>query len=375
MLQHIETRKLVPRQFIVAFPGTGSSRQTSILRLLEYAWQLRIVNIIAIATSTRTSETVAVSYIPFRAQRCEIVRPTLIGSFRSADDLHPYSTSQFWFPNKLGNLHGCPLLVATNEWDPYMMIDMRSRHIDWSAIGSSHPPFHEIDGQRLDGIEGRLVRELSARMHFRARVLFAREGESSRGMLENGSYTGIMGMVESGAVNLSIGMIGPTPDVDQHFRFSYPYYYEPIVYALPRGRQHTALEKLMLPFTNALWLACGVLLVVATLLLWALSGGGTRLAGDMLDVWSLFVGGGYTRGGRRSAGRAENGWLLLWLLVTLVLRSVYQGFMFTFMQQNMQVLPPNTVAEMIQHGYRFMLDKESVAFFKSFDVLGGKWVV
>lgn len=169
-----------------------------VLPVLQRSWDLHLVNVIALTISAACDEVDVFTYTPYSRDHCEQVHPIRLCRITN-DDIGMRqllsSDFRFWFPEKLSNLHGCPLYVATNEWDPYMMITVGAP----ANIGSDmvrHPPFNEVDGQWVDGIEGLLLQELSVRMRFTLKVLFARVGESSRGMeLENGSFTGIMGMV------------------------------------------------------------------------------------------------------------------------------------------------------------------------------------
>lgn len=192
------------------------------------------------------------------------------------------------------------------------------------------------------------------------------------GSLKNGS---ISFQVSNESANFSIGMIGTSLVIGRAFRFTFPYYFESIVYALPRGRDYTSIEKLMLPFTTALWMSCLASFVIATILLWALSvrrNGAHSFSTAWVDMIRVFLGSGYTRGGALVVNSSEHSWLILWLMVAMVFRTIYQGYMYTLMQQNPHVMPPETVSEMNRLGYRFMMDKESIIFFQSFPVLGGK---
>lgn len=128
----------------------------------------------------------------------------------------------------------------------------------------------------------------------------------------------------------------------------------------------------MMPFNAALWASFTASFVIATVLLWALSGRrhcARAFSIAWVDMASVFTGGGYTRGGALRVLNSEHRWLMLWLMVAIVFRTVYQGYMFTFMQQNTQVMPPETVTEMNRLGYRFMMDKEAISYFKSYPVL------
>lgn len=184
----------------------------------------------------------------------------------------------------------------------------------------------------------------------------------------------------SGEADISVGSLGPTTLLSEAFRYTFPYHYEPVVFVLPHGRNYTSFEQLLRPFSTTLWLCCVAFFVVATVLLWALSHSGlpqsasSTITVDFTDMVSVFVGGSYTRAGRKPVRRAEHGWLMLWLLVALVLRTINQGYMFKFIRQNSQVMPPDTVAELNRMGFRYMCDAEGTTLFQLFDVLNRKYV-
>lgn len=190
-------------------------------------------------------------------------------------------------------------------------------------------------------------------------------------------------------------MVGQaTGDQRGRLQSTAPYYHIPVVFALPRGRRRTAIEKLLLPFDRALWAASAAAFVVAAALLAVLMApappprrGRRRptaraAAASSFDMFGVWMGGGVRLapgdGGdvgsvnKPVAAPAVHGWLLLWLWVALLLRTLYLGYMFTFMQSNAPVQPPDTLAGLSAAGYRFMCDGDSAAYFGTFEVLGRK---
>lgn len=387
MFSRLEIRNIVNSKIILYLLHTKSA--DDIDAVLIESWRMHLVNIVALTSNPR-GEITAYTFYPYVAGHCDEPISVEIAHISNATSLKQQAFDHdLWFPAKLASMNECPMYVATVLRPPYMLV-----------AETPDPIF--IDGHRFDdgrsllheGLEGRLLHELSRRMGFTVMLNLA----DGRGVeLRNGSMDGMMGRVwilyclleqpviisdqvmsvvflnqqiADGVVNLSIGMMGQSVFNNRKFRTSISYYEEAVLYALPPGRDYTALEKLLLPFRASLWLACGFSFVVATLMLWTLGWipRCTKSTAPILEMFSVFAGGGYSETGRRVRG-PDQYWLLLWLFVTLVLRTIYQGYMFMIMQTNAQVMPPNTLADLLAEGYFFLMDNESIFFFSSFAVL------
>lgn len=197
MFDNIETQFIVSSHFVVAIlPHTESNGASdeAVAAVLQQFWNLRLVNVVALLADDQTGHGIhAFTYMPYTSEHCSEVHPLVLGRISTPGDLAAY-TLNVWFPDKLLDLHGCPLYISTREWDPYMML---KPGVNLSAITlRQHHEFHEVNARWLDGPEARLIQELGRRMRFSARVLFAGVGHSSRGTkLDNGTFTGILSVV------------------------------------------------------------------------------------------------------------------------------------------------------------------------------------
>lgn len=146
----------------------------TITKILRDCWMLHITNVIVIVSIHPQARAAVYTYFPFTEFHCEAVAPVILNYF--VDDHFLYDAPLF--PPKVRNLFMCPLLVATYEQIPFMMLTPRN------------------DGTfYTDGIDGVIVRVLSQQMHFRAVVKLPPNNEGRGEIVPNGTSLGVLKMV------------------------------------------------------------------------------------------------------------------------------------------------------------------------------------
>lgn len=118
-------------------------------RMFESLWTLQVVNVnILWMPSDNQWESLMYTYFPYTNFYCSETYPVQLNQFRDGKWL----TDSEYFPEKMGNLYGCPLRVATFANAPFSIIRQNEGKFE------------------MDGIDGILLRVLSQRMNFKVNL-------------------------------------------------------------------------------------------------------------------------------------------------------------------------------------------------------------
>lgn len=105
-------------------------------KIFQYMWSKFIINVnIVVATSPNELE--MFTYFPYTPAHCSRTAPVLINKFADSS----FRRAENYYPEKTGNLFGCPLRVATFNIEPLM----------FATRGAA-------EGYELSGIDGELVK-------------------------------------------------------------------------------------------------------------------------------------------------------------------------------------------------------------------------
>jgi len=139
-LQHFDFQGFY---LIIISNNTGNNYEMMV-NMFERLWIKQIVNInILWMPQGNVAETMMYTYYPYSESYCGKAIPIKLNQFRFGKWLH----ESHFFPNKMSDLHGCPLHVATFRNPPFMIIKE-----------------HGI--VEVDGIDGILLRVLAQKMNF-----------------------------------------------------------------------------------------------------------------------------------------------------------------------------------------------------------------
>ena len=320
----------------------------AINKILEFMWSYYIVNV-NIITKEDADEPHMYTYYPYTQDYCEKAIPTILNIYNSSKlntNHHEnvgFSDEISHFPNKLANLHKCPLKVATVEIPPFI-ISNETRN-GRTMIG---------------GLDGHLLLELGKRMNFTIEATVVRKDIYLWGQLyENGTSTGAIEMVIKGKVNLTIGYYIVTPLRNLMMSASSSYYTSSLVWIIPAGRQLTSIEKLIKPFSPTLWSAVIIVFIISFLIISMIGcftitiqnfvfGRSIRTPG--LNVINVFFGGSLVQTPTRNFARTL---LCFFLLYCLIIRSTYQGALFKYMQMDSRTPVMVDDQEMVHADYHF----------------------
>lgn len=256
-----------------------------------------------------------------------------------------------FFPNKVKNMQGCPVYVATFNASLYMTLKKQTN-------GSYH----------LGGFEGNLLRCIATRLNFTP-VINIPENNTKWGVFQsfpNGSriVTGARKMIIDREANLTIGGISNRHDVENVIDASVVYYQSKLVMVVPQGKKYTPLQKLFRPFHLSLWIVLAITWIIGftfTFILRTFSKVRFRelLVGyhnrqPFFNMNMIFLGSGVLNFPRNFTARNL---IVVWMLTTLIIRTTYQGTLYNNLQQTNNRNPIKTMEKLIDEKYVIFINE------------------
>ncbi|KAH8419718.1 hypothetical protein KR009_001532, partial [Drosophila setifemur] len=293
---------------------------------------------------TAQVEVLVYSYYPYSPGKCQQAEPRLVNRYDGRDWLD----NTTMFPDKLSQMHGCPLTVLTWHQPPFVEL-------------------HWDEGEQrilAGGFEMQLVRHLAGLMNFSVELSNLSLLPPEQYQLAEGVRLGPMEMVGLGLVianpqkihtlqllqrgaNLSMGYFRKTARRNQLLTTPMSYYSGNLVAVLPMERYRQGpLALLAFPFQPLVWLFLLLSLLVHLLLqLNRKTGGG----GGGLQIIGLLLG--------ASLARLPRSWrhrliAAHWLLASLPLRVVYQSLLFHLIRLQLFAAPPLQWDQLLAEGYQ-----------------------
>ncbi|XP_075158059.1 uncharacterized protein LOC142231331 [Haematobia irritans] len=307
-------------------------------QIFTHFWQYYILNVAVVVKDMETGGVIAYTYFPFHdSLSCRHIHIEIINSFY---DNWSKPIDPFLYPEKVKNLHQCPLTAAVWNTPPYLSYKRNDQGV------------YEIDYW-----EAVLLGVLSAKFNFSV-ILREPINNQQRGkILEDGTITGAMRLLHERIADLSLGSFRYTLERNALLTATLSYYQTWQVYAFLKGaRPYTSLEILVYAFDDKTWICLMVSLLVvmitATILqfqyeksnLARIIMGIPKPMMPLTNIIRLFT-------GQPIVVMPDNTFcrfvLILWDLFGLLMRTAYQSLLFQLLQSNLHHPPPLNLEELM----------------------------
>ncbi|KAH8363737.1 hypothetical protein KR200_005685 [Drosophila serrata] len=280
------------------------------------------------------------TYYPYMAGRCQEAQPVLVNRF----DGRRWLTNSSMFPDKLLQMHGCPLTVLTWHLPPFveLVLDATSEVV------------------RAAGFEIQLVRHLASRMNFSLELanLALLRPEAYR--LADGVKDGPIEWLLSRRANLSMGYFRKTARRNQLLTTPMSYYSASLVAVLQLERYRLgSLALLVFPFEPSVWLLLLLALVIHLglyLPCWRrrrrrinVAGGERETGGGGLQVLGLLLGAALAQMPRSWRQRLI---AAHWLWASIPLRICYQSLLFHLIRLQLYSTPSFSLDQLLAEGFQ-----------------------
>lgn len=295
-------------------------------------WMKNIYNVNVIYATT--NETVLATFLPFEsAENCGSTKSNIINTFHDGkfEDI-------MIFPPKMNNFNRCPLRVVTFEDENVVM-----RTNDGGYRG------YCID----------LLMTLAKQLNFQPKINLITEKYPYGTVYENGTATGALGELFYNRSDVALGDFFLKPNRIDKFDFSVAYQVMNLVWVIPPGRLYKPLEKLLLPFKFLVWIFLMLTITIGVVVIIFINSRlphlksfvfGYKIRHPFLNMVIAILGSQQPRMPKRNFARFL---VMNFLLFTLVLRSIYQGSLYRFLQSDERHREVQSVEEMLEECFTF----------------------
>ncbi|XP_071526992.1 probable glutamate receptor [Panulirus ornatus] len=267
------------------------------------------------------------------------------------------TTNFFLFPEKFSKLyHGPTLLVAAEEFEP---------HIALMSEGGEVSPTPSFRGPMVN-----LLEILSSTLNFT--YTYIRPPDGSWGVkLEDGSWTGMVGMVGRDEAHIALGPFGVSATRAEMVDYTRPILTETARILGSRGRPEVDPWGFLLPLTPLVWAAILTTLLVMPVIVFLLSAtAGLNTRGNNLWPSKTFF--GYIRVllQQDSLVPPDLWWerlmLASWMMMTLVLTRSYTGNLMSYLAVRHISQPYQSLQDVVDDPSVSMLWETNTAYVQYF---------
>ena len=300
-------------------------------KLFKSAWREYLYNVNILCNEN--DETLIKTFLPFQQSSCSNTTSITLNA----------STSNF-FPDKIKNLFGCPIKLASFFYPP---ITMRGAFDNGSF--------------KYYGSEMEMVFGLAEALNFSIKMTYINQSGFTGLLYENGTATGILKQTIEGEQDMLMGFYYLTFLRTTYLSFTQSHYSIPLIIMIPSGDLLTPFEKLLKPFEPVVWFCLFISIGTGLIVIAIISHQskkirnfvfGEKTRNPYLVMVDVFFGGSRHNLPSRNFARYL---LMVFMLFCLVQRSVYQGSLYIFLQSDGRKPDVATIDEMIEKGFVFYI--------------------
>jgi hypothetical protein len=243
------------------------------------------------------------------------------------------------------------------------------------TVSDDNEPFifvRTLEGgrQSFSGREIKILRTLSEAMNFHIDFAFIGAAGFIYG---NGSAKGALKALSDGTADLSVSNWWLKPDRLKFFSATSSHSSTHLIFVVPPGRELTMLEKFTFPFEFSLWLMIGIVFCIGVIVICFVKIQsktvrnfvfGTGIESPLLNLIAAFIGIAQKKLPGRNFARFL---LMMFLIYSLVIRTVYQASFYKLMQSNKHHKEVQSLDEMIEKDFKFYIHLANEDFFNSID--------
>jgi len=200
-------------------------------------------------------------------------------------------------------------------------------------------------------------------------------------ILKNGTTTGAFKELVDGRAELIVGDYWLKVNRLNLVDASDPYDHDRVLFAMPLNKKLTSLEKLIRPFSEASWmliltaLGFGVFAIFVILKFTSQTTQnfvlGRGIRNPYMNILIAIFGGSQHILPKRNFSRFL---LMMFLLKCLILRTIYQGFLFEILQTNQFHRGPQTIDDIIEHKFDIYIEESSTDYTTGYSEIRSRFV-
>lgn len=304
--------------------------------LFAHFWKKFIYNVNIMTMHDDNDEVILETFLPFQVTSCHETNPIVINKFFR--DKQIWSDSNF-FPYKFDNFQKCTVRAGTFEYAPAVIKEKDNNFL------------------KLEGSDIELIKGLEDILNFNLNLTYSDEPGASGMTYENGTVTGLKVSLLQNELDLLFGLYYATYPNCKYMGCSQPYYAVTFNIIVPQ-RSLTSLQKFFVPFQLYVWITLSALLFIAAIVIAIVEYQikfvrnfiiGKEIHNPYTEMLTAFIGNSASHLPRRNFARYL---LMMFILFSLVMRTVYTGGLFKFLQSDTKVTPIESVSDLIANKYK-----------------------
>lgn len=186
--------------------------------------------------------------------------------------------------------------------------------------------------------------------------------------------------VQNGTINMTIGRVSLEALQSKSTLLTYPNLLIISTFTSPVGYPYTSIERIVMPFSNMVWFcSCiAIVFIIQYLLLCKniYQTNDSRVQNDnslvIFEAINSSLGGPLSAKALPALNRSG---MTVWLLASLVLRTIYSGALFDLMQAQINERPVDTIERLIESNYKIVCSPFSYdIIYESIPGLRKQWV-
>ncbi|XP_034835497.1 glutamate receptor 3-like [Maniola hyperantus] len=302
-------------------------------RINSFLWSYYATNVVIIV-SNKNENIALYTYFPYKNPlSCQNLEPSLVGFWNDKGILY-----KNLFPDKMGNMQGCPLYISTNK------------------------NYHPATEQKipLEIIKKTIVRLFRNAINFTpiisTRDFLSIDSDGSK------NWSSTLKDVLTGTSNISMCSISPGMERAGILDYSIPYFRISLAWLAPPLRPEPIWWRLLSPLNGYLWLVLLFVILMVKLIPFMMKIGcvkkfcyqnfknADKLHGVVMRIWGVLMG----QPIRVEPKRFRDFYILaLWIWFTFVVRSAYQSVLIGALKSKVTVGKFRDLKEAVSEGYQF----------------------
>lgn len=314
---------------------------SEIMNIFKHLWNASIYNVNVMIENDFSGNVLVFTYFPFQSHHCSDMNPVLINKYIAEIDDFINSTVNF-FPSKIRDLQKCPINVATsNNSQPYIFVTRQS------------------DGNiSLNGRDITVLKTIAKSLNFEINYVFI-GGEGI--LLENGTATGIYKSLIDAKADLAVADMWLKANRLKFIDATSSYAHQQIAFVIPPGAELSSIEKYLRPMDKYTWICSILTILTAFIVIYIIKKKsiyvqnfifGEHVRDPYLNVLVGLFGGSQKVLPHSNFARFL---LMIFLIFCLIMRSLYQGSLYRFLQTKIYHKEVQSIDEMIERDYKFYI--------------------
>lgn len=312
---------------------SSSLQRKEIGKIYNFIWKAKIFNLNIL--HEESGEVYCTTFVPFKEDSCDgkLTNETFV--------TRKFSTGrkETFFPKLLNDMKNCPVRVSTFQNSAFVI----------------------KKGNLLSGRDIDLINTISKALNFTLDLQLVEGGEPWGYLYENGTGTGAIAKLLNNETDLIFGDYFLKLDRLTWFDNTVAYFTSRLVYVIPPSAPFSSFQKLSAPFRKNVWISLLAFYTMATLSILVIK----RLSVEVKNIvfgskahypftnMILITLGMSQR--KEPRGRFARTVFILFLMFCLVIRSVYQGSLYRFLQSDGPGREIKSFDDLIKKDFKFYI--------------------